>query len=96
MTRHSDSPRDKIVVGVDGSSSSQQALRRAARQARLTGGEVHAVSAWDYPNTVGWALVVDDVDWAGNAGRTLGEAITAVLKPDEASTCTGPSSGVIR
>jgi nucleotide-binding universal stress UspA family protein len=37
-----------IVVGVDGSTSSEQALRWAARQSRLAGRELHAVLAWGY------------------------------------------------
>ena len=69
------------MVGVDGSASSQQALRWAARQARLTGGEVQAVSVWDYPTG---ALVLEDVDWFGITSKILEEAITASLNPDEA------------
>ncbi|SFI76829.1 universal stress protein [Amycolatopsis sacchari] len=38
----------KIVVGVDGSPMSAAALRWAVRQAELTGGAVHAVTAWSY------------------------------------------------
>ena len=37
-----------IVVGVDGSASSEEALRWAARQSRLTGRELVAVLAWGY------------------------------------------------
>ncbi|WP_151774747.1 universal stress protein [Streptomyces abyssomicinicus] len=47
----------RIVVGVDGSEPSREALRWAARQARLTAGVVVAVSAWDVPNyygSLGW------------------------------------------
>ncbi|MEU1283521.1 universal stress protein [Kitasatospora sp. NPDC005856] len=46
-----DQPEEKgrIVVGVDGSESSERALRWAVRQAELTGGEVVAVIAWEYP-----------------------------------------------
>jgi len=36
----------KIVVGVDGSDSSLDALRWAARQAELTGAEIDVVVAW--------------------------------------------------
>ena len=81
MSTHSESSRGKVVVGVDGSASSQQALRWAVRQARLTGGEVQAVSVWDYPTG---ALVLEDVDWFGITSKILEEAITASLDPDEA------------
>ena len=45
----------RIVVGVDGSPSSMKALRWAIRQAKLTGAEVEAVTAWSYPSGYGWA-----------------------------------------
>lgn len=44
-----------IVVGVDGSEPSKEALRWAARQARFTGARVRAVMAWEYPTSFGWA-----------------------------------------
>ena len=37
----------RIVVGVDGSTASEQALRWACREARLRGAHVHAVRAWE-------------------------------------------------
>jgi nucleotide-binding universal stress UspA family protein len=39
----------KIVVGIDGSGSSIDAFRWAVRQAQLTGSDVQAVMAWQYP-----------------------------------------------
>jgi nucleotide-binding universal stress UspA family protein len=47
--------RGWIVVGVDGSESSKQALRWAARQAQITGAKIRAVMAWEYPTSFGWA-----------------------------------------
>ena len=81
MSTYSEPSRGKIVIGVDGSASSQQALRWAARQARLTGEELHAVSVWDYPTG---ALVLEDIDWFGITSKTLDDAVTASLHPDEA------------
>ena len=40
--------RPRIVVGVDGSASSDQALHWALRQAELTGATVEAVIAWRF------------------------------------------------
>lgn len=37
-----------IVVGVDGSNHSKQALRWAAAQAKAIGGRVHAVMGWEW------------------------------------------------
>jgi nucleotide-binding universal stress UspA family protein len=39
----------RIVVGVDGSEGSQDALRFALREARLRGATLHAVLAWELP-----------------------------------------------
>jgi signal transduction histidine kinase len=49
VTDHGDEARPKIVVGVDGSTSSKGALRWAVRQAELTASAVEAVTAWEYP-----------------------------------------------
>ncbi|WP_327111142.1 universal stress protein [Streptomyces sp. NBC_01341] len=50
-----DSTTPRVVVGVDGSGPSQEALRWAAHQAQLTGAVVEAVCAWETPSEVGWA-----------------------------------------
>ncbi|HET8986867.1 MAG TPA: universal stress protein [Humibacillus sp.] len=39
----------RIIVGVDGSESSKQALRWAARLAAADGSHIEAITAWDYP-----------------------------------------------
>ena len=67
--------RGTIVVGVDGSPSSVEALRWAARQAELTGADLQAVTAWHMPTTYGWMPPVADVDWPGRARTTLGDAL---------------------
>ena len=76
----SDDAHEKIVVGVDGSPSSSQALRWAARQARLTGSALHAVIAWSWPPTYGGALVTHD-DLAGEARHLLDHTLSATLEP---------------
>ncbi|MFD7068254.1 universal stress protein [Streptomyces sp. NPDC059913] len=48
---------ERIVVGVDGSDSSKQALRWAVHQAELTGATVEALTAWSLPQfhgALGW------------------------------------------
>ena len=75
----------RIVVGVDGSPSSIKALRWAIRQAKLTGAEVEAVTAWSYPSGYGWAPFSDGaVDLEGDAGKILAEALAEVsgIAPD--------------
>jgi nucleotide-binding universal stress UspA family protein len=49
------SHRGTVVVGVDGSAASKQALRWAARQAKLRGDKLRVVGTWEYPLKFGWA-----------------------------------------
>jgi len=71
-----------IVVGVDGSPSAQSALRWAAAQARLTGGRVHAMIAWEYPVLYGWGPTYPYQDFAAAAGKVLAESVVQALGPD--------------
>lgn len=68
-----------IVVGVDGSEASKEALRWAARQAELTGAELHPVMAWRLPATYSFPANYSDVDFAGDARRELQRIIDEVL-----------------
>lgn len=69
-----------IVVGVDGSPSSETALRWAARQAELTGEHLVAVIAWDYPTSYGWAPPWPrDYDPQTNATKLLEKTVREVL-----------------
>lgn len=45
----------RIVVGVDGSLASKEALRTAARLAALTGATIDALGVWDTPIAYGYA-----------------------------------------
>lgn len=47
-------PENTIVVGVDGSASSRAALSWALGQATLTGADVLAVIAWEFPAFYSW------------------------------------------
>jgi nucleotide-binding universal stress UspA family protein len=79
-----------IVVGVDGSPSSDEALRWAVRQAELTGDVVKAVIAWHYPIAVGgygWAPVVmdDGIDMQAISEKVLAEAVGKAAPPGSAA-----------
>jgi nucleotide-binding universal stress UspA family protein len=86
-------PRDQfpIVVGIDGSEDSKDALRWAARQAELTATTVTAVMAWQLPVTFGtvWQMPatygrshdLSQVDFAADAKKTLDAALEEVLGP---------------
>lgn len=70
----------RIVAGVDGSPESVTALRWAIRQARLTGGVVNAVIAWQLPVEMsgwGWSpmTAAECADLVEAARRTLETAI---------------------
>ena len=66
-----------IVVGVDGSASSQRAVRWAAQQATLTGATLRAVSSWRWPNYI--TILPPGVDLAADTRRTLDEVLQEAL-----------------
>ena len=72
ITRH-------IVVGVDGSEPSQQALRWAVRYAALVGAEVDAVTSWTYPTSYGIAGIPSDWNPERDARVVLATTVEAVL-----------------
>jgi nucleotide-binding universal stress UspA family protein len=69
---------DRIVVGVDGSAASKDALRWADRQAKLTGASLEAVTAWSYPTTYGFPVIAN-VDWEQGARTVLDETVDEAL-----------------
>jgi len=72
----------RIVVGVDGSPASVQALTWGFRQAALTGSTVEAVCAWHYPSSLGMAIP-DTADYQALAEETLDKAIAAARTADD-------------
>jgi nucleotide-binding universal stress UspA family protein len=65
-----------IVVGVDGSTGSRDAVRWAAEYARLAGGELRAVASWRWPNYI--TRIPPGADPAADTARTLHEAVTEI------------------
>jgi len=65
----------RIVVGVDGSRHSVEALRWAAYQASALGAHVQAVTAWEYPASFGWAAVPTDWDPAKDMEKVMQQAV---------------------
>lgn len=72
----------RIVVGVDGSSCSIDALRWAARQSALSGAALEAVMSWEYPTSSVMDLSAVDVDWAANAKSSMDFALAAAFGDD--------------
>jgi nucleotide-binding universal stress UspA family protein len=70
-----------IVVGVDGSDASKDALQWAARQARLTGSRLLVVMAWHVPSLAygGVVALPVDLDLEGDSRKVLDQVIADTL-----------------
>ncbi|MGW6914214.1 universal stress protein [Kitasatospora sp. NPDC054939] len=76
----------RVVVGLDGSPSSQAALRWAVRYAGLIGGVVDAVTAWEFPTQYGWSAPAVDPDLdVSVAHARLAEELREVLSDQAAA-----------
>jgi len=89
MSEQQESPGRRIVVGVDGSSSSKTAFVWALRQAELTGASVEAVIAWHLPVAAGGipfapAGTMIGADFEDVARMVLTAAIAEVVDPASA------------
>jgi nucleotide-binding universal stress UspA family protein len=69
----------RIVVGVDGSEHSRNALRWAAHLAQVFGARLDAVTAWEYPAALGWSVVPDDWDPAQDTAQILQQSVADVF-----------------
>jgi len=73
-----DGAKPKIVVGIDGSPASLDALAWAAAQAALTASLLDVVMTWDWPATYGWAVPLpSDYDPSESVKTVLVEALAA-------------------
>jgi nucleotide-binding universal stress UspA family protein len=79
MTAGESASPARIVVGVDGSQHSKDALRWAAHFARVFGAGLEVVTAWEYPPALGWSVVPDDWDPAQDMERVLEETVQEVF-----------------
>ncbi|HEY5251626.1 MAG TPA: universal stress protein [Acidimicrobiales bacterium] len=70
----------RIVVGVDGSESSRQAMRWAAHQAELTGARLEVVITWELPTSFGWVPPYpSDFNPAEDAQTAADEEVSTAL-----------------
>jgi nucleotide-binding universal stress UspA family protein len=75
--------RRRIVVGVDGSGASRDALRWAAHQAQLTGASLEPVISWEIAPTFYPVPVPSGYDPASNAKDALNKTLDSVIgEPD--------------
>ncbi|MBK6873051.1 MAG: universal stress protein [Kineosporiaceae bacterium] len=75
----------RVIVGIDGSARSREALTWAVTEASLRGAELHAVTAWWVPGGYGdvW-MISPGADYATEAGKILDAALVEALGPQEA------------
>jgi nucleotide-binding universal stress UspA family protein len=73
----------RIVVGVDGSEASRDALTGAARQAALTGASLQVIMTWHVPTAAYGAQIPmpSDYDFIADSERELGTVVSEVLGP---------------
>jgi nucleotide-binding universal stress UspA family protein len=65
----------RVVVGVDGSASSLEAVGWAGDYAASTGASIELVAAWAWPQSYGWAIPLPEgFDPAADARRVLSES----------------------
>ncbi|MDI6105652.1 universal stress protein [Actinoplanes sp. NEAU-A12] len=86
MTSNSSDNTHRIVVGVDGSPGSKNALAWAMNQARLTGATVEAITTWQDPakhgTAYGWTSAAFEGDtYATAMVKALDDAVAEVTTP---------------
>lgn len=74
--------RPPIVVGVDGSQPSEDALGWALGQAELTGSDLRVVMSWQVPSAAYWAPLPDGIDFAGDAQKALDQTLAEAVPAD--------------
>lgn len=90
-----------MVVGIDGSDRSKEALAWAARAAALASAPLLVITAWHYPTNFGWSPPFpEDWDPAANARTLLDDEVKEVLGSDpgveiSTSVIEGPPARVL-
>ncbi len=79
MTEGAQAGAGRVVVGVDGSPSSQQALRWGAHLAATFGAGLDAVTAWVFPAAAAWGSVPSDWDPAQDMRKALDDTVQEVF-----------------
>jgi len=69
----------RIVVGVDGSPPSLEALRWGAHFAAIFGARLELVTAWEYPPSYGWAAVAPEWNPAQDMEKVLEDSVRAIF-----------------
>ena len=93
MSEQQNDAGQRIVVGVDGSSSSREALRWAVRQAELTGASVEAITAWQSPTLVGLGAPFSESEQSAGDDDRIKTSAENVMRAAVAEA-TAQSAGV--
>lgn len=83
MGRRSD--MNKIIVGVDGSEASLEALRRAKDLARTLNAQVEVIGCWDYPRMYDGYMISGIEGFKESADKVLNDAVKRVFGSDAPS-----------
>jgi|KBSSwiStaDraftv2_1062776.scaffolds.fasta_scaffold02765_15 nucleotide-binding universal stress UspA family protein len=75
-------PRPTIIVGVDSSPESEQALRWAARIAKAEGATITAVAAWENPVAYGWTTYPTDWNPRADTEKAVVATVDTVFGPE--------------
>lgn len=86
MERRSD--MNKIIVGVDGSEASLEALRRAKDLARALNAQVEVIGCWDYPRMYDGYMVSGIEGFKESAEKVLNQAVTSIFGTDTPTNVT--------
>ncbi|HEY8701172.1 MAG TPA: universal stress protein [Arthrobacter sp.] len=73
---------EKIIVGVDGSDASIEALRQGARRAKALGTRLEAWGCWEYPAGYEGYLAMGVEGFAHEAEENLEHAVGEVFGPE--------------
>lgn len=80
--------RQTLVVGVDGSEDSNQALRWALEHAEALGADVEALTAWEVPLTIMLVPTATERDYEDRAREVLQATMDEVVGPTPPATVT--------
>jgi len=69
----------RIVVGIDGSPPSLDALRWAGHFAAVFGAQLNVVTSWEYPPSYGWSSIAPEWDPARDMAKVLNDSVLAVF-----------------
>lgn len=81
-------PIARIVVGVDGSEASVEALRQAQRLATPLGAKVQAIACWEYPQMYSGYVMMGVEGFEEGARKVLDEAVVQAFGPETPANVT--------